>query len=682
MASTDPGLPGAEGLARGRRFAVLVVALGGAILAGALSHRWFVEYHDNVVDDALISMVYARRLATGDGLVFNPGEQVEGYTNFLWTVTLAPVYWLSRLFRGDFVEWCVGTSIFVSMLDILLVAFIGRRLWGDRVLPIIAAVGLCVLDNSYTVWAMMALESHYVALWVLATLAVWGSQTRHRAVLTGVCLAAVPMARPDGALFVVAFAVSEGLHALAPLLRRERELAKRRLLSLSAVGAVAAVVFGSYFAWKWRYYGWPFPNTYYLKVGSSSFDGFARGTVYVKAFLEERGDLPLVALLALPFIGNPTVRTLAIWVPIHAYYVAKAGGDFYSGHRFLVQLIPALALLIGHATFGIGDFFRRPRVAFWLGRARAQLALGCLLAIYVSGGLGQLWLLGMKLGPLALEIRTWRHKVDEQRRYMVWLGEHSKPDEYISVGDIGSAGLYANLRVIDYYGVIDAVVAHKDVPRLGRGKAGHEKTADVDYVLSRRPKYIKWGYLPGEFWNEGYYFDTSIPMDVGMPGLWVRDDLRGRGRFDEARSFRFGSAPYPEWTATGNAFETWPVARPAPGQMAVTYAQGAFLSSFHATLGDRATGTLRSAPFELTGDRMTLLVAGGHDPDLLRVSLLVDNERRFSETGARAETFGHREWDISPFKGKRAQLEFVDEVTGSWGHILVDELLQWIDDGK
>src|SRR5262245_54883150 len=38
------------------------------------------------VDDAYISYRFARNLARGLGLVYNPGERVEGYTNFLWTV--------------------------------------------------------------------------------------------------------------------------------------------------------------------------------------------------------------------------------------------------------------------------------------------------------------------------------------------------------------------------------------------------------------------------------------------------------------------------------------------------------------------------------------------------------------------------------------------------------------------
>lgn len=42
-----------------------------------------------VQDDAFISFRYAANLIAGHGLVFNPGERVEGYTNFLWTALMA-----------------------------------------------------------------------------------------------------------------------------------------------------------------------------------------------------------------------------------------------------------------------------------------------------------------------------------------------------------------------------------------------------------------------------------------------------------------------------------------------------------------------------------------------------------------------------------------------------------------
>ena len=69
-----------------RHFTAFLVGLIAclSILAIQIWRYWFI------CDDAFISFRYARNLATGHGLVFNPGfERVEGYTNFLWVLMLA-----------------------------------------------------------------------------------------------------------------------------------------------------------------------------------------------------------------------------------------------------------------------------------------------------------------------------------------------------------------------------------------------------------------------------------------------------------------------------------------------------------------------------------------------------------------------------------------------------------------
>src|SRR3954454_18585635 len=57
-----------------------------AATAVLLPHAMLFDF---VNDDAYISFRYARNLAEHGQLVFNLGERVEGYTNFLWTVLLA-----------------------------------------------------------------------------------------------------------------------------------------------------------------------------------------------------------------------------------------------------------------------------------------------------------------------------------------------------------------------------------------------------------------------------------------------------------------------------------------------------------------------------------------------------------------------------------------------------------------
>src|SRR5438105_15822381 len=63
---------------------LLVVVLVAAFFAVALP-----LFDRCLDDDSFISFRYARNLLRGDGLVYNPGERVEGYTNFLWVVLSA-----------------------------------------------------------------------------------------------------------------------------------------------------------------------------------------------------------------------------------------------------------------------------------------------------------------------------------------------------------------------------------------------------------------------------------------------------------------------------------------------------------------------------------------------------------------------------------------------------------------
>src|SRR6185369_11241243 len=63
-------------------------------------------------DDAMVSLRYAWNLAHGDGLVWNPGERVEGTTSFLFTVTMA----VGALFLGK-----SAAALFVQLTGVALV---------------------------------------------------------------------------------------------------------------------------------------------------------------------------------------------------------------------------------------------------------------------------------------------------------------------------------------------------------------------------------------------------------------------------------------------------------------------------------------------------------------------------------------------------------------------------------
>ena len=69
------------------------------LLTWLTSVAWFLT------DDAFISFRYVRNLLEGHGLVFNPGEYVEGYTNFLWILELAALWELFGLRPEHTANW-------------------------------------------------------------------------------------------------------------------------------------------------------------------------------------------------------------------------------------------------------------------------------------------------------------------------------------------------------------------------------------------------------------------------------------------------------------------------------------------------------------------------------------------------------------------------------------------------
>lgn len=89
--------------------------------------------------------------------------------------------------------------------------------------------------------------------------------------------------------------------------------------------------------------------------------------------------------------------------------------------------------------------------------------------------------------------------------------------------------------------------------------------------------------------------------------------------------------------------------------------------------GDFPIGTLTSPKFRITGPKMSFLLGGGCDPGRIRVELLINGEvAREASVDNCLDHMRRREWDVSAFKNKIAQIRLVD---GSRkGHINFDDL--------
>jgi len=141
----------------------------------------------------------------------------------------------------------------------------------------------------------------------------------------------------------------------------------------------------------------------------------------------------------------------------------------------------------------------------------------------------------------------------------------------------------------------------------------------------------------------------------------------------------FEGETYGEWTTTGTAFGKRPAKGTLEGQMAVTGYKGkGLVNSFLG--GDKSTGTLTSPEFEINRKHIRFLIGGGGYAGRTCLNLVIDGKTVRTATGPNIEPGGSEElapesWDVSELIGKKARIVIVDDATGGWGHINVDEIV-------
>ncbi|HIA19659.1 MAG TPA: hypothetical protein EYN70_09640 [Planctomycetaceae bacterium] len=442
----------------------LVVAIVIAVV-GHLLHNSF--FHD----DAYITLRYSQNWLEGDGIVWNPGDRVEGYTSFLHlaTVSLLGALRLDLVTAtkviglGSYVGICLfslfcfrsTTQSFFSLRQVLLFLLVPASF------PLIA-------------WSYGGLETSLVTLLVMVssyTFVASMDHSRKRLVILGLLFALACLARPDVLLLVVITV----LFLLCP--RRSKPV------GWAAAGiflAGFAILYLPYFGWRYWYYEELLPNTFYAKMTGINLFRLRTGGNYLHTFARLSPFLLPAAL-----VSSVVIVRLGKWSWKHAYmlafilghslYIIYTGGDHMPAYRFFVPLIPAMGWLV--ATGG-SELVNSGRCSSWV---LALLAVVLVLGQGVTKN--ERMLNAQRLDPAAAEGADVGH----------WLKENFPAGSLIALNTAGSTPYYAKqLLFIDMLGLNNKQIAHRrDVPMRTwwQRVTGHAK-GDGKYVLQQQPDVI------------------------------------------------------------------------------------------------------------------------------------------------------------------------------------------------
>jgi arabinofuranosyltransferase len=489
----------------GRAAALLLLAAASAVF---LAESWVRHAQ---LDDAYISYRYANNLVSGSGLVYNPGERVEGITNLLWALLVAGGVALGL--RAHEVGHGLGLVSGVAVLAASAL-YAGSGLARSRLWLAGLAPWIVLSSIPFVLWSTSGMET---PLFAAATTAALAAQVRGRTGWATLAALVATWVRPDGVLIA---AVIFGFHVV-----RHRSQGWRSWAwpAVYAAGVLALTGF------RIAYYGSPVPNTFHAKVGGIPVE---RGLDYLFDFLRGGAGVLLVPAVVAVARDRRWWPGAAFCVVL-ALYVVAIGGDVFPHGRFLLPALPCLAVL---AVRGAAEAYDGDRYAGILVSLSIPVAVGW----QIFGTIGPLVFAGVVLlavawvAALALRRRwigvaaaatvaaaalafaladrdaardamqaSWR--AQELKRVRTGFGmlermgfmraevlrSRGDPVRLVAGGAIGSFGFFSGLPIVDLYGLVDPEIARSD-PEVRADSVvlpGHQRS-NAAIIFARRPDYI------------------------------------------------------------------------------------------------------------------------------------------------------------------------------------------------
>lgn len=447
-------------------------------------------------DDAFITLRYARLLAEGAGLRFNPGAApVEGFTSPLSVFAGALVLRAGVEPLGVFKA--LGAA--AALACVAQVYCLGRR-WRLAHGPALVAAALLALSGGLALWAVSGMETAVYTLLLLVGLDLFTRDAPRTDLLGALALLVACWTRPEAPVLVAAL----GAHRLWIRVREGRSLPE--IVRRDAPWALAiALPYAAYFAARIAYFGYLFPNPVYWKASNA--DASVLTTV-AAAFVKGWWPLLVFALFGIrraPAAAVLVAAAIALFSTAQRHVVGNVGTMSFLD-RYFVPVEPALALAAAAGIEALGRRFRGTGAKGVTAAAYSALAL---------------WLVANPWHSIleaTVYAETRRAAVEPRNRALTEaLNARLGPGDWLAVGDVGEIGYRFHGKVHDTFGLNSTDFTH----RFGRDMERY-----VAWIFSEAPQAVVVAVSDDDAGRRSTVFEPEAAL-LAQPGFGDRYRLVG-----------------------------------------------------------------------------------------------------------------------------------------------------------
>jgi arabinofuranosyltransferase len=471
-------------------FFVLFVAVFVAYAALFIYRTSFVingVRYFSLFDDAMISMRYARNLAHGYGLVWNPGgARVEGYTNPLWVFYMALIHLFPiSLAKTSLVVQMTAAALLIA--NLFLVRKIARAVSEGSEPVALGAVALTALYLPINNWSLQGMEVSVLVL--IMSVCLWQAircmADNAFRVWLYILLGISTFVRPD---MVVPFGSFILFLAIFDRPNRMRHVAWGSVILVACWAAQTL--------FRFWYFGDMLPNTYYLKLtGYSSALRIFHGLWVLAQFVWNANLLLFVLPFLLAFRRDRRIWLLLWILAVQMAYSVYVGGDaweYWGGsNRYISIAMPGFFILLSYGLFlasrlTLSTLDRdRPAGATTLKWSQGVFALLIVFAIlsvnsiYGVGALAEAFLIKAPLhsGP--------GDENEGEVEQALLLSKITTPDAKLAVARAGTIPYFSERPGVDLLGKNDRYIAHEPMRRSMSG---------LHRFIEFRPGHMKYDY--------------------------------------------------------------------------------------------------------------------------------------------------------------------------------------------